>query len=253
MHNSVEHYLTSFYSKLQKLDISLIEVKPLYFKCSYRSAKLNCEIIKEQSQNFNDKTDIYFALHDIIHQPTICLAILKSKLGLNETVFARKCKVTKISQSEGSSFVKQYHLLGPVNFSYYVGLMHEGELIAIAAFSKGRKLNRLKANERSYELIRFCCKDGYTITGGLSKILNYFVEEKNAAHIMTYTDNLLGQSSSFEKIGFKKADLKAPLSFRIDATNFKKLLTQDEEHHESYVFTNLGNTKWVKYYSTQLL
>lgn len=253
MHNSVERYLSAFYSKLRELDISLIELQPLYFTCNYRSAKLNCEIIKEQSQNSINKPHVYFALHDLIHQPSKCIAILKSKLGLNKTVFARKCNVAKIGQSEGSLFVKQYHLLGPVTFSYYVGLIHEDELIAAAAFSKGRKLNRLKADERSYELIRFCCKDGYTITGGLSKVLKYFVDEKNAAHIMTYTDNMLGEASSFEKIGFKRAEKKAPLNFNIDAASFIKLLPEEDSKKKSYVFTNLGNTKWVKYYSTQLL
>ncbi len=253
MHNTFERYLSSFYSKLRELDVSLIEVKPLYFTCSYRSAKLNCEIIKEKSQNSINKSDIYFALHDVVLQPSKCIAILKSKLGLNETVFARKCHVTKIAQSEGSSFAKQYHLLGPVTFSYYVGLIHEGELIAVAAFSKGRKLNRLKADERSYELIRFCCKNGYTITGGLSKVLHYFVKERNAAHIMTYTDNMLGEATSFEKIGFKRAEIKAPLRFSIDARSYIKLLPEEDNSKESYVFTNLGNTKWVKYYSTQLL
>jgi hypothetical protein len=253
MHNSVEPHLSVFYSKLRALNVYLIEFHPLYFQCRYKSHALNCEIIKEKSQNFKEKTDIYFALHDIVHQPAKCIAILKSKLGLNRKIFARNCIVTKINQIEGSAFVHSYHLLDKVTYSYYVGLKYLDELIAVAAFSKGRKLNRLKADERSYELIRFCCKDGYTITGGLSKVMNYFVEEKNAAHMMTYTDNMLGEASSFEKIGFKRIEIKTPLSFSIDATNFKKLLPDDNKYQHSYVFTNLGNTKWVKYYSTQLL
>lgn len=253
MPNSEENFLASFNLKLKEFDISFEEIKPLYFQFRFKSTSLNCEIIRENSQYLEYKPDFYIAFHDIVHQPDKSIAILKSKLGLNSTVFARKCIVKRISQADGSYFVNRYHLLGSVAYSYYVGIVYLDELIAVAAFSKGRKLNRLKVDERSYELIRFCCKDGYTITGGLSKLLNYFVKERNAAHIMTYTDNMLGEAISFAKIGFKKVELKAPLNYTIDAITFRKLPNKENQLKGSYVFTNLGSSKWVKYYSTQLL
>ncbi len=128
-----------------------------------------------------------------------------SRFGLNTRVFARKCEVRQVDKTTSAAFQNRHHLMGATGSAYQRGLFYEGQLVALATFSKGRKMNRLAANERSYELIRFCCKAGYTVSGGLSKLVKHFCREKQAGDVMSYVDKYLSEGSSFQRAGFKVA------------------------------------------------
>lgn len=255
MLNEVELNLPIFLNQIKLAGIFCSQKSKNIITCGNKNLQLNVKIIFDRNQNCETQVDLYFAFHDVINQPQKCISILKSKLGLNKTIFARNCLCKNIKKDEANSFLIKYHLLNSFNYGNYYGLHYNNELVAVAGFSKGRKLNCLNENERSYELIRFCCKNGITVTGGLSKLINYFVKNKNAAHIMTYTDNMLGENKSFEKIGFNFDSEKPQLTFYIDKTNFKNLAPKSiiKDKNSIYQFTNLGNKKWVKFYSTQLL
>ena len=94
---------------------------------------------------------------------------IQSKLKLNKTIYARLCAVQKIDKATAANFINKYHLLYWVNCAHHYGLFYKSELLCVASFSNGRKMNRLAPNQRSFELIRFCSKGGITVTGGLTK------------------------------------------------------------------------------------
>lgn len=107
---------------------------------------------------------------------------LRSLLGLNERIFARKCKVIEISNNDYKDFCKKYHIQNSANAKYKYGLEHDGELLAIASFGK----SRFKKDE--YELIRYCSKYGISIIGGMSKLVSHFKKLFSLDALISYAD-----------------------------------------------------------------
>ncbi len=175
------------------------------------------------------------------------ISIIQSKLHYTRTVFARECTVKRIEQKIAADFLEEYHLMGHAKAAFCFGLFDTGELVAVATYSKGRKMNRLSANERSFELIRFCCKEGITVSGGLSKLLSFFIKEKNPGDIMTYVDKQLSDGRSYYACGFKKHSETEGHAFLIDKTTMKRSYYKGESFDNSkfYLAYNSGNIKLI--------
>ena len=175
--------------------------------------------------------------------------MLESKLNLNKTVFARVCKVEKITKQIAEDFFNEYHFFGSTSSAYNYGLIYKDELIGATSFSKGRRMNRLPEGKQSFELIRFCCKSGITITGGLSKLMKHFYDEKKAGDIMTYVDKQFSNGDSFMKAGFKKHSETPPLFFIVNKKTFERFPLKDkEEIFDGKLFyrtQNSGNIKMI--------
>lgn len=148
-------------------------------------------------------------------------ALIRSKLKLNASIFARNCELKKLDKKTAEEFLNTYHLMNATQSAFNYGLFHNAELIAVASFSKGRKMNRLQEHERSFELIRFCCKEGITVTGGLTKLVKNFCREKKAGDVMTYISKQFGDGKSFTNAGFKKTGETE--------RNIKLIFTPDEK------------------------
>jgi hypothetical protein len=131
-------------------------------------------------------------------------SIILSRLGLNRRVYARDCDYKVIDKKIANTFLDRFHLMKSTGSAFTRGLFLKEELLAVASFSKGRKMRRLKEDERSYELIRFCCVSGVSISGGLSKLVKNFCREKKAGDIMSYVDSQLSDGRSFVNAGFTK-------------------------------------------------
>jgi hypothetical protein len=179
--------------------------------------------------------------------PEKVLAWVQSKLGLNKTVFARNCNLQKIPRGIAEDFLKHYHFMSFTQSAYNYGLFYREELVAVASFSKGRKMDRLPEDRRSFELIRFCCKSGITVTGGLTRLVKNFAIEKNAGDIMTYVDKQLSDGRSFMRAGFKKLGESQPVAFLIDKNNFERQYYTggDFDQKRFYLAHNLGNLKLI--------
>jgi hypothetical protein len=183
------------------------------------------------------------------NHPEKITAIVCTKLGLNHRIFARKCEIKKISRELAENFLNEFHIMGSTQSAWNYGLFYKYELLAVASFSKGRKMNRLPSDKRSYELIRFCCKPGYTITGGLSRLVKNFFEEKSAGDIMTYVDKQFSSGQSFIKAGFLKAGETEPNYFLVNKKTFERRTMKDgDEHYDAEKFyrtCNEGNIKMI--------
>jgi hypothetical protein len=185
----------------------------------------------------------------IAHSPEKFAALIQSKLGLNKTVFARNCVVSKLDKTTVEEFLEEYHLMNSTQSAFNYGLYCKNELLAVASFSKGRKMNRLPEDKRSFELIRFCCKNGITITGGLTKLVKNFCKEKQAGDIMTYIDKQFSSGESFIKAGFVLHGETSPNYFLINKKSLEKIPVKNDEEkfdREKFVITkNEGNLKLV--------
>lgn len=189
---------------------------------------------------------LYIAVDQLELKEKQLISIIQSKLQLNKKAFARKCLVKKINSPEAKTFLNNYHLMGYAQAAYHIGLFLNDELISVAAFSKGRKMNRLHTYQRSYELVRYCSKDGLTVTGGLSRLLKYFIDDKKPGDIMTYIDKQFGGGESYLKYGFKIHSEKEKQTFLVNKTTFER--TPYKEAYDKKLFyktENCGNLKFV--------
>ena len=61
---------------------------------------------------------------------------------------------------------------------------------------------RKKMNKNEWNLSRFCNKLNYSVVGGASKILNYFIKSMDPKRIISYADKDWSQGNLYESIGF---------------------------------------------------
>ena len=110
-------------------------------------------------------------------------------------------------------------------------------------------MNRLQAHERSFELIRFCSKNGINVSGGLSKLVKHFMNEKKAGDVMTYVDKQLSDGKSFIKAGFKKHSETEATYFLVNRITYeRKVLKNREEIFDTskyYLTQNAGSIKLI--------
>ena len=185
---------------------------------------------------------------DLLHTKTDKLiSIIQAKLHYNRTVYARQCIARRITKNISNSFLDQYHLMSSTNSAFNYGLFDSGELVAVASFSKGRKMDRLKENQRSYEMIRFCSKEGISVSGGLSKLLNAFIKEVEPGDIMTYIDKQFGEGRSYYACGFKKHSETQSQQFLINKRTFERTYFRDTSFDDNafYLTENCGNIKLI--------
>lgn len=178
----------------------------------------------------------------------LVLSRIASLEGLNAKIHARKCTVKRISKDVSAPFLNQNHLMGNVASGFQYGLFFEDDLIAVATFSKARTMNYTEPVYRSAELYRFATKQGFTIQGGLSKLLKNFVLEQKIDHLMTYTEMMWGEGSSFLKLGFHCSEMRASIAYQVVDNKREKL--KSLEKSEGIVVYNAGSYKYVKSYQS---
>ena len=179
-------------------------------------------------------------------KPGIILSRINSLLGQNKRVHGRSCDIRLLDKNTAETFLNRHHVMGFASSYYKLGLFKKDELLAIATFSKGRKMNRLPEGQKSFELIRFCNASGITVVGGLSKLLKHFIKLTDAGDIMTYIDKDQSEGKAFIKLGFKLHSESEPIAFKIDK-NSQKRTNQNITNHdiEMQVVKNSGNLKLI--------
>lgn len=118
-------------------------------------------------------------------------------------IAARKCSVATISRDEKKRFLEENHIQGNDRSTIYYGLFYGEEIVACMTFVHP------KNKKYTWELSRFCCKSGYTIQGGASKLFKAFVD--------TLSDG--DTISSYNDITKTKGDLYSILGFELKSVN----------------------------------
>jgi hypothetical protein len=175
-------------------------------------------------------------------KPDQVLARIKSLLGKNIRIHGRKTKAFKIAKPVSDSFLIKNHLQGSVSSRYKIGLFEKDELVAVATFSALRKMNHTE-NYKSAELIRFAVKAGYSITGGLSKLIAFFTETYKPNDLMTYADRDWSAGEAYTKLGFTQTAILEPQIYVLDE-NLNRELKKDNQNFGQEVF-NTGSLKFI--------
>ncbi len=200
-------------------------------------------VLKNQNKNI---PILYIGIDQVLSREIQLFSVIQSRLYLNKKIFARKCEVKRVYAPEAEIFLNKYHLMGYAKSATYIGLYYSEELLAVASFSSGRKMNRLPPDKRSHELIRFCCKAGITVSGGLSKIIRHFVEWKKPGDIMTYIDRQFGEGKAYTQLGFRFHSYTDKQLFLINKKSGQRVLYAEYYDKKAYYKTeNFGNLKLV--------
>ncbi len=190
--------------------------------------------------------DIFIYQDQWNSKPNLVKSRLLSIGGKTKKINARSCSVSKIDIPTVKSFLNNNHLLEYCQTKTALGLYHNQNLVAVAAFSHYRVMNDGPVPYRSYELLRFASLENITVIGGLSKLIKHFCNLKHPAHLMTYTDNNWGETNSYFGIGFNKKENTKPIHFWINPINHKRKYRIPKIDLDSYLIgLNRGNSKWI--------
>ena len=147
----------------------------------------------------------------------IVKSIVANKLGINDKIYARKCDIKLIDNKISSEFLNKNHIQGFVSANITYGLYFNDELVMLMSFGKPR-FNK----DYDLEVIRVATKLGFSVVGGLSKLLTEFKRE-NSGSIMTYVDRKYGNGKGMEAVGFSFVRYTEPGYFW---TNGNKIISR---------------------------
>ena len=179
-----------------------IEINGLYWHSEsqgkdkyYHLNKLNqCESKNIFLLQFNDQ--------DIINKTDLVLSMIKSKLGFNNKIMARKTKVVDINNKTAKTFLDENHLQGYRASLIHKGLIYNNELVAVISLSKPR-YNK----QYDYEVIRYANKQGLNVIGGFSKLI------KNSGvmgKLISYANRNISNGKLYESSGWFLENITQP-------------------------------------------
>ena len=140
----------------------------------------------------------------------IVKSILKSKLGLNKTIFARKCSVVEVSVDDKNRFLNTNHIQGEDKSKIKLGLEYNGTLVCLMTFNKSRFNKKYE-----WELVRFSNSLGLNVVGGFSKLLSYF-RSRFSGSIVSYADRRYSTGNVYLKNRFDLIRINGPGYYYVD-------------------------------------
>lgn len=179
------------------------------------------------------------------------LSRLKSIIGHNIKIHARKTEVVRLSQKEADEFLNVSHLQLSVGAKYRYGLAIDGKLVAVACFSGLRKMRNGITDYKSAELIRFANLLGTTVIGGFTKLLSHFIKLHEPNDVMSYADRDWSIGLAYERAGFKLVGATPPSAIILEKDTlirtFPHRLTGNFQGREYLDVFNTGNLKYILY------
>jgi len=199
----------------------------------------HCELKKEKEYHLNKTLEcekqgirlIHIFEDEWLHKSKIWISMLDNILGLTKIkIFARKCKIKEVDNSEASLFLKNNHIQGWCASQIKLGLYYNEELVSLMTFGKSRHF--IGNGETEYELLRFCNKLNTNVIGGASKLFKHFIKIYNPKSVVSYADRRWSIGNLYEKLGFNFSHFSKPNYFYIIGTvrknrfNFRKSILQ---------------------------
>lgn len=242
-----------------ELDIYLPEYR-IAIECnptSTHNSTFNCFSLEEApltSTYHKDKTDrclekniklLHLFGYEWNNKKDIMKSIIKSKLGLNDRIFARNCTLCEISDKECSEFLDANHRQGNVSCSIRLGLYYRDELVSVMTFSKIRKLiSKSSTNVDGYELVRFCSKLNTVVVGGASKLFKYFLKTYDPKYVISYQDRATMLGNLYQTLRFRFKENTNPGYVWVNINTDKYLnRIQTQKHNLGKMFSGCDLTK----------
>ena len=140
------------------------------------------------------------------HKKDVIKSILLHDLTPSKKIYARKTEVREMYTDEAMRFMNENHLQGGIGAAVKIGLYYNNVPLAMMSFGQ----SRFNKEDHCYEIIRACYQHGYTVEGGVSKILKYFIKEYKPVKIISYSDIGKFASNSYKKSGMELIEVTDP-------------------------------------------
>lgn len=141
----------------------------------------------------------------------VALRTLAMITGINKNkVFARKCKVVKISDPDTiDNFYNYNHVQGTVRVRKDVyGLTYKEELVSLMSFSKASSV-RGNRDLGLFELRRYA--SSIRVIGGASRLLKAFLRDTpECTQVVSYSDNRWFTGNMYQQLGFVNEGVSPP-------------------------------------------
>lgn len=111
-------------------------------------------------------------------------------------IYARKCEVRIVSNSDSISFLNDNHLQGYSNCSISLGLYHNDELVSLLTLGKSRFDKSIE-----WEIIRYANILNTCVVGGFQKLFKYFLRTYNPNSVVSYADKRYSIGNLYHKVG----------------------------------------------------
>ena len=179
------------------------EIDGLYWHNEINKPDKNYHLYKTIECESKDIRLIHIFEDEWIYKKNIWKSMISNILGKTDTkIYARNCEVREITDSKiASEFLDSNHIQGKCGSSVKLGLYYNNELVSLMTFGKSRHFVG-SHNISKYELLRFCNKLNTLVTGGASKLFNFFIKKYNPESIISYADRRWSQGNLYEKLGF---------------------------------------------------
>lgn len=125
--------------------------------------------------------------------------------GNSNKVYARKCDIKIVSDSNSKEFLNLNHRQGYAASKINLGLYFNDQLVSLMTFGPVRStLGKMSSDGDVWELIRFCNTTDTSVVGGASKLFKYFTHNFKVSKIISFSDRAHTKGSLYELLGFSK-------------------------------------------------
>lgn len=145
--------------------------------------------------------------------------VLKRTGNINE-VDASKAKVKEISKDIFEAFCSQNHFKKGTNSKLRYGLFLDDRLLIVAGFSKPKKAYQNDRKILKADLYRVVFRNTTVVTNGLTKLVNYFMNNYGVTELTASVSNEFENISDYLNTGFKiKKEYKPGFHWLFEETN----------------------------------
>jgi DNA-binding CsgD family transcriptional regulator len=191
----------------KELDILLpdlnvaIEINGAFWHSELQGKNKKYHLEKTKKCSDNNIHLLHFWDYEINEKLDIIKSMILHKLKKTDnTIYARKCVIEKITNDEAFDFHNQNHLQG-YSTGTHVGLKYNNRLVALLTYGKSR-FNK----KYDHEIIRYSSLNYHSIIGGFGKLLKQLPK----GMIVSYADRRYSVGNVYEILGFTLHNISAP-------------------------------------------
>lgn len=192
-----------------------VEVNGLAWHCESRGKDNKYHIGKTNSCKDNEVRLIHIMDIDWNNRPDVVKSLLKRELNYFDTIIdSKECELKLVDLEITEQFFQENHIAGKIKGTVNIGLYFNNELVMVTAFNKTK-------------ILRVSYKNNFDITGGLEKIINYYILEYKQKFLEIKIDLRWDSKEQFDKLGFIHLRMLKP-DFAITKP-YKKLWLRSEK------------------------
>lgn len=214
----------------------IIELDGLYWHSEEVTTDNNYHMDKKALYDGNGYRSLFFREDELNGKISIVESIIKNKLNLSTSLYARECTVTpNVNRATAIKFFEENHLMG-VGVGQCYALVNNEEIVAAI------QVKRVKNED--YEISRFATKSGVNVVGGFSRLISKF----KYGSLTTFVDRRYGEGHYLEKLGFKRHDVHKSFKWTNGKETFHRLKFPGNSGYDSGLtkIWDCGQAKFVK-------